>query len=197
MFYYTSWYFYVFFGTNLLARCHSASSLFSAVFVFQKSYTGNILGIRRNKSRTSYFSRHEMKSKDETEGGQDSATHPRAARARPWPRHQGVSCPSPPPDTARTPIYFPRREKPKDPINFPRNILQAAAVIDARSRGSRSSSRHPAGGLLHHHGRLQSDVWVVYLGLRVHSSSLMVISSTMCFMFRSCELPIMIKIIFV
>jgi hypothetical protein len=28
-----------------------------------------------------------------------------------------------------------------------------------------------AEGLLHHHGRLQSDVWVVYLGLRVHSSS--------------------------
>jgi hypothetical protein len=29
----------------------------------------------------------------------------------------------------------------------------------------------PARGLLHHHGRLQSDVWVVYLGLWVHSSS--------------------------
>jgi hypothetical protein len=29
----------------------------------------------------------------------------------------------------------------------------------------------PAAGLLHHHGRLRSDVWVVYLGLRVHSSS--------------------------
>jgi hypothetical protein len=29
----------------------------------------------------------------------------------------------------------------------------------------------PARGLLHHHGRLRSDVWVVYLGLRVHSSS--------------------------
>jgi hypothetical protein len=27
------------------------------------------------------------------------------------------------------------------------------------------------GGLLHHHGRLRSDVWVVYLGLRVQSSS--------------------------
>jgi hypothetical protein len=37
------------------ARCHSASSLFSAIFVFQKSYKGNILGIGRNKSRTSYF----------------------------------------------------------------------------------------------------------------------------------------------
>jgi hypothetical protein len=35
--------FYAFFETNLLTRCHSASSLFSAVFVFQKSYTGNIL----------------------------------------------------------------------------------------------------------------------------------------------------------
>jgi hypothetical protein len=29
----------------------------------------------------------------------------------------------------------------------------------------------PARGLLHHHGRLRSDVWVVYLGLWVHSSS--------------------------
>jgi hypothetical protein len=50
---YTSWLFYAIFGTNLLTRCHSASSLFSVVFVFQKSYTGNILGIGRNKSRTS------------------------------------------------------------------------------------------------------------------------------------------------
>jgi hypothetical protein len=49
-FVYTSWHFYAFFGTNLLTRCHSASSLFSVVFVFQKSYTGNILGIGQNKS---------------------------------------------------------------------------------------------------------------------------------------------------
>jgi hypothetical protein len=44
-FVYTSWRFYAFSGTNLLTRCHSASSLFSAVFVFQKTYTGNILEI--------------------------------------------------------------------------------------------------------------------------------------------------------
>jgi hypothetical protein len=36
MFRYTSWHFYAFSGTNLLTSCHSASSLFSAVFVFQK-----------------------------------------------------------------------------------------------------------------------------------------------------------------
>jgi hypothetical protein len=55
MFCYTSWRFYVFSGTNLLTRCHCASSLFSAIFVFQKSYTENIFGIGRNKSRTSYY----------------------------------------------------------------------------------------------------------------------------------------------
>jgi hypothetical protein len=53
VFRYTSWRFYVFFETNLLTRCHSASSLFSVVFVFQKSYTANILRIGRNKSQTS------------------------------------------------------------------------------------------------------------------------------------------------
>jgi hypothetical protein len=33
VFCYTSWHFYAFSGTNLLTRCHSVSSLFSAVFV--------------------------------------------------------------------------------------------------------------------------------------------------------------------
>jgi hypothetical protein len=47
--------FYAFSGTNLLTRCHSASSLFSDVFVFQKSYTGNILGIGRNRSQSSRY----------------------------------------------------------------------------------------------------------------------------------------------
>jgi hypothetical protein len=56
LFHYTSWHFYAFSGTNQLTSRHSASSLFSAVFVFQKSYTGNILGIGRNKFLKSYFS---------------------------------------------------------------------------------------------------------------------------------------------
>jgi hypothetical protein len=36
LFRYTSWHFYAFSRTNLLTSCHSASSLFSAIFVFQK-----------------------------------------------------------------------------------------------------------------------------------------------------------------
>jgi hypothetical protein len=52
---YTSWHFYAFSGTNLLTRCHSASSLFSAVFVFQKSYIENIIGIGQNKAKVPIF----------------------------------------------------------------------------------------------------------------------------------------------
>jgi hypothetical protein len=69
----TSWRFYAFSRTNLLTRCHSASSPFSAIFVFQKSYIRNILGIGRNKSRTSYFYRSFAKTEDETEGARSQA----------------------------------------------------------------------------------------------------------------------------
>jgi hypothetical protein len=55
VFCYTSWRFYAISGTNLLTRCHSTNSLFSAIFVFQKSYTGNILEIGQNKSQTSRY----------------------------------------------------------------------------------------------------------------------------------------------
>jgi hypothetical protein len=115
-----------------------------------------------------------------TEASRRSKMRRRGARVQP--RHQGarpspwlcppvVRPPGPRPDAAPWLIKSPRWEKPKVRISFPRNILQAAAIAVARSGGSRSSSRHPAGGLLHHHGRLRSDVWVVYLGLWVHSSS--------------------------
>jgi hypothetical protein len=76
--------------------------------------------------------------------------HHRAARPAPGPRYQVVGPPGPPPDASLPPIYSPRRENPKHPINFLENILQAAAVVDARSGGSRSSSRHPAGEGNHH-----------------------------------------------
>jgi hypothetical protein len=69
VFCYTSWRFHAFSGTNLLTRCHSDSSLFSAIFVFQESYTENILGIGRNKSRNSYFSQTKDKDRTRAEGG--------------------------------------------------------------------------------------------------------------------------------
>jgi hypothetical protein len=112
VFCYTSWHFYAFSGTNLLTRCHSACSLFSAIFMFQKSYAGNVLRIGRNKSRTSYFPYMSQSPKLRRRGAR-TRPHPRAARARPWPCHQGVRPPGPPPDAALPPIYSPRWEKPK------------------------------------------------------------------------------------
>jgi hypothetical protein len=101
--------FYPFSKTNPLTRCHSASSLFSVAFVFQKSYTGNILGIGQNKSQSSYFSQHKTESKAET-GGARGQPHHRVARPAPGPHHQVVGPPSPPPDAALLPIYSPQRE---------------------------------------------------------------------------------------
>jgi hypothetical protein len=70
--------------------------------------------------------------------------HHRGARPSPWPCPPMVSSPGPPPDDAPSPIKTPHREKLKGRITFPRNILQAAAVVELRSGGSRSSSPHPA-----------------------------------------------------
>jgi hypothetical protein len=56
-----------------LTRCHSASSLFFAIFEFQKCYTGNILGIGRNKFQNSYFSQKRTKGRTRAEGGPEAA----------------------------------------------------------------------------------------------------------------------------
>jgi hypothetical protein len=82
--------------------------------------------------------------------GASRQAHHRVVRPTPGPRHQVVGPPGPPHDSALPPIYSPRRENPKHPINFPENILQAAAVVNVRSGGARSSSRHPAREGNHH-----------------------------------------------
>jgi hypothetical protein len=160
VFCYTLWRFSAFSKTNLLTRCHSASSLFSAIFVFQKSYTGNILRIGRNKSQSSYFSRYKTESKAETEGARGRPHH-WVARPTPGPRHQVVRLPGPPPDAALPPIYSPRRENPKHPINFPETYCKPPPSLTRDREGPESlSSTLPergitTGGLLYHHACLE------------------------------------------
>jgi hypothetical protein len=48
--------------------------LFSAIFVFQKIYTGNILEIGQNESQSSYLLDMKTESKGETEISQEVAT---------------------------------------------------------------------------------------------------------------------------
>jgi hypothetical protein len=71
--------------------------------------------------------------------------HHQGARPSLWPRPPVVRPPGPPPGDALSSIKSPRREKPKGWIAFPRNILQATAVVEMRLGGSRSSSWHPTG----------------------------------------------------
>jgi hypothetical protein len=104
------------------------------------------------------FFQNTSRSPKKRQRGARAWPHPRVTRPGPGPHHQGVSHPGPAPDTALPPIYCPRREKPKGPINFSRNLLQAAAVVDARSGGSRRSSRHPAGEG-NHRRRPSSPPW--------------------------------------
>jgi hypothetical protein len=141
---YTSWCFYAFSGTNLLTRCHSASSPFSAIFVFQKSYTGNILELDETKAEPPIFTEASRRLKMRRRGARDQPHH-RGAQPNPWPRPPMVRPPGPPPDDAPSPIKSPRWEKPNGRIAFPRNILQATAIIETWSGGSRTSSWHPAG----------------------------------------------------
>jgi hypothetical protein len=130
--------------------------IFLLFLCFKKATQEIFLELDKTKVKPPIFT--EASRRPKMRRGGKGQPHHRVVRPSPWSRHLVVRPAGPSPDAALSPIYFPRREKPKGRIAFPRNILQAAAVVVARLGGSRSSSRHPAGGLLHHHGRLWSDV---------------------------------------
>jgi hypothetical protein len=132
-------------------------------FVFQKSYTGNILGIGRNKVEPPIFTEASRRPKMRRRGARGWPHH-RAARPSPWPRPAMVSPPGLPPNDTPSPIKTPHREKPKGQITFPRNILKMPPSSN-RDRedpgalpGTLPERGIPARGLLHHHGRLWSDM---------------------------------------
>jgi hypothetical protein len=132
--------------------------------------------------------------------GATRGPHNRAAWPRARPRPLCVWPPRSTSDDAPLPIKTPRREKPKHPITFletnrdpPPSSTRDWEGPEALP-GTLLERGIATGGLLHRHACLRRDEWVVYLGLWVHSSSLMVVFSTMCFMFRSRELPYMIEI---
>jgi hypothetical protein len=149
VFCYTSWHFYAFSRTNLLTRCHSASSLFSAALCFRKATQEIFSELDKTKAEVPIFPKAWWSPKLRRRGARRRPRHP-MARATPRPCQGLVWALGPPPNASLPPIYSPRWENLKASINFPWNILQAVSVVDARSGGSRSSSRHPAGEGNHH-----------------------------------------------
>jgi hypothetical protein len=163
VFRYTSWHFYVFSRTNLLTSRHSASSLFYAVFVFQKNYTGNILGIGRNKSRTS---RNSPKLPENRRGDGVAPRGPHTIGQRGLaPGHAPlcVTAPRPTPDIAPSPIKTPRREKPRYPIRIPERYRVPPPSLTGDWEGLEAlpgtlpERGIATEGLLHHHACLRRD----------------------------------------
>jgi hypothetical protein len=103
----------------------------------------------KQKPKFLFFSDMRRSPKQRWRGARGQPHH-RVGRPSPWPRHQVVGPPSPPPNAALPLICSPRRENLKGPINFPWNILQAAGVINTRLGRFRSSSQHPVGEGNHH-----------------------------------------------
>jgi hypothetical protein len=149
VFYYTSCRFYAFSRTNLLMRCHSASSLFLLFLYFIKTTQEIFSELDETKAKIIIFP-EVSRSPKERRSGARWRPHHAMAWATPWSHRGVVWSPGPHSDAALPPIYSPRRENIKGPVNFPRNIQQATAVSDARSGGSRSSSRNPAREGNHH-----------------------------------------------
>jgi hypothetical protein len=74
-FVYTSWHFYAFSGTNLLTRCHSASSYFLLFFCFRKVTHGIFSELDETKPEVPLFPNMRWSPKQ------------RRRRARRWPHH--------------------------------------------------------------------------------------------------------------
>jgi hypothetical protein len=109
--------------------------------------------------------------------GATGRPHHKGARPAPGPRRPVVRPPWPTSDAAPSPIKIPRREKPKDPINF-QETQRDPPPSSTRDRegpealpGTLPERGIATGGLPHCHACLRRDEWVVYLGLWVHSSS--------------------------
>src|SRR3954463_867 len=96
--------------------------LFSAVFVFHKSCTENILKMERDKLPTPY--NYEGKTVPENDRrGVSQVARPHPGAASPGPAPGWRLGPPRLPDSASSPIYSPIREKPRETRNIPRKVL--------------------------------------------------------------------------
>ena len=157
----TLYYFYAFSGTNLLTRCQSASSLFSAVFGFRNP-TRKISSELHEIFSTINVKSGSFRSPEGTWGGAPRAPHHRGARTKVGPRRAMVWGPHQAPGAHPSPISTPRRVNPNTKNHIPRKVPSrpSSSISD---RGSsdvlpapcRRGNHHRR--LLHHHACLRSD----------------------------------------
>jgi hypothetical protein len=122
-FVYTSWHFYAFFGTNLLTRCHSASSYFLLVSIldnYLRKYSQN--WTKQGPNLLFFLTRQQ--SPKQSWRGAPRWPHHTVARAHPWPCSPMVWAPWASTDLALPPIYCPRRENPIALSHHPQKVPQ-------------------------------------------------------------------------
>ena len=117
------YHYYTFSGTNLLTRCHSASSLFSAVFYSRKVLLRIFSELHETKGQVPIFPAPSRSPKERRRRAPRWPNHT-PARWAPWPRHPMVWAPRDSTDVAPSPIYCLRRENPKIRSQFPRRVPQ-------------------------------------------------------------------------
>jgi hypothetical protein len=168
--------FYAFSGTNLLTRCHSASSLFSVILCFWKVTQEIFSELDETKAEHPEIYPSFQKSEEETERGHGPTTQ-QGSPAQPL---------AAPPMCVTALVHFWRRpfaykdarwEIPKYPINFPETHRDLTSSLTWDQEGLEAlpgtlpERGIATGGLLHRHACLWYIEWVVYLRLWVHSSS--------------------------
>jgi hypothetical protein len=106
-FVYTSWHFYAFSGTNLLTRCHSASSYF-LLFFYSRYLPKEIFSeLDETKAKVPIFLTRRWSPKGRRRRARRWPHHA-VARAHLWPRHHMVWAPRACTDLTLLPIYCPR-----------------------------------------------------------------------------------------
>jgi hypothetical protein len=122
-FVYTSWHFYVFFGTNLLTRCHSASSCFLLFLCFRKVIQEIFSELDETKPKVPIFP-DTRRSPNQRRRRARRWPHHLVARAHLSPRHPVVWGPWVPSDIAPPPIKSLQCENPKWIGVSPRKVPQ-------------------------------------------------------------------------
>jgi hypothetical protein len=162
MFRYTLWHFYAFSRTNLLMRCHSASSCFLLFLCFRKVTQEIFSELDETKARRPDIYQSFQRTEEETKGD-TGWPHHQGARPTPGPRQPMVWAPWSTSDAAPLPIKTPRREKPKHSITFPETHRDPPPSLTQDREGPEAlpgtlSERGIAiGGLLHRHACLWHD----------------------------------------
>jgi hypothetical protein len=130
--------------------------------VSEKLYKKYSQNWTKQKPNLLIFTKASRRPKRRRRGATGQPDH-RVARPAPSPRPLVVRPPSPPPDAALPPIYSSRREKPKDPINFPETHRDPPPSLTRDWEGPEAlpgtllERGITTGGLLHRHACLRRD----------------------------------------